>query len=75
MCIQRFAFTHVIQKGKKVYLRLFCLPDKKGSVPWGVRVDWTVSRVQEFHINIAGCKGLEGSKCQMVMIFKAGNNC
>ena len=36
-------------------------------------VGWLLSRVQGLHINIAGCKGLEGSKFQMVMVFKTGN--
>jgi hypothetical protein len=36
-------------------------------------VGWLVSQVQGLHINIAGCRGLEGSKCQMVMIFKTRN--
>jgi hypothetical protein len=38
-----------------------------------VQVGRLVTRVQELHINIAGRKGLEHSKCQIVMMFKAGN--
>jgi hypothetical protein len=41
---------------------------------WG-GVGWLVSQIQGLHINMAGCKELEGSKCQMlsVKIFKARN--
>jgi hypothetical protein len=62
-------------EGKKRLLK-FAMSALQGLCFMGSRsgwVDWLLSQVQGLHINIAGCKGLEGSKFHMVMVFKTAN--
>jgi hypothetical protein len=76
MCTQRFVFRYRIRKGRSYCLSLLVSASQEGLCSRGsqsVQVGRLVTQVQELHINIAGRKGLEHSKCQMVMIFKPGS--